>query len=462
MKFKYSILLLCLFICSCQRKDHYTPAPQRTYEQPKRLTYEEKRIQKLREQFNDKLEKAKNGDVDAMVRVSFSYRKGKYIGYEIGETYLKKDLTKALQWSFKAHEAGKKNMAILIAGLYKEMRNDEKYLYWLEAATKENGFNAITLHDDIAKMYKEGKGTKINLQKQFTNLIKGANLGSRDCQFELGKLYIKGNGFVTKDFLKGYTWLYLSMGFRKDSRREYILSQFKTLDSELIGKVLVRKKLFKSCKIPQLERKVKDALNGNKIKNREHMIYMKVIEESITKANTGDAKEMHMLGYLYEANPEIEGYLEKSFTWYKKGAENNYLRSIDKLCMLYGNQKKYKEAYKMSKKGLKQNSKYCKFYLASLYLEGQHVSKDRKKAHKMLSELAHKHYTRAQHTLGLLYWYGRGVPKNGAEAYKWLLISSAKEDRFRSDVKDLEKTLTPLQIGKGQDLAATWVKENKQ
>lgn len=45
----------------------------------------------------------------------------------------------------------------------------------------------------------------------------------------------------------------------------------------------------------------------------------------------------------------------------------------------------------------------------------------------------------AQHSLGLQYFLGEGVPKDDVFAYKWILLAGAKQEKSRTTI-DLSKS----------------------
>jgi TPR repeat protein len=57
----------------------------------------------------------------------------------------------------------------------------------------------------------------------------------------------------------------------------------------------------------------------------------------------------------------------------------------------------------------------------------------------------------------MMYYLGRGVPQNYAEAYKWYALSAAQGNAIAVTNRDrILGEMTPAQIAEGQRLAAAW------
>jgi len=71
-------------------------------------------------------------------------------------------------------------------------------------------------------------------------------------------------------------------------------------------------------------------------------------------------------------------------------------------------------------------------------------------------------YSTAQLNLGVLYEYGRGVPKDFVQAYKWYALaarSQAAKNPKAQSVKNrdyIARKMTPAQLSEGQKLVDGW------
>ena len=63
-----------------------------------------------------------------------------------------------------------------------------------------------------------------------------------------------------------------------------------------------------------------------------------------------------------------------------------------------------------------------------MYDSGLGVSKDAERAFDLIQKSARQGYARAQAELGAMHYLGRSVPKNDAEAIKWLTKAGEQGD----------------------------------
>ena len=71
-------------------------------------------------------------------------------------------------------------------------------------------------------------------------------------------------------------------------------------------------------------------------------------------------------------------------------------------------------------------------------------------------------YVGPVHPLGIMYWEGKGVPKNFVLAHMWLNLAATQGDELAIIERDfLEKEMTPDQIAGAQRLAREWTATGK-
>lgn len=73
---------------------------------------------------------------------------------------------------------------------------------------------------------------------------------------------------------------------------------------------------------------------------------------------------------------------------------------------------------------------YAQYYLGMMYLKGQGVAGDAKKAGEWFRKAAEKAIPQAQYRLGELYFQGRGVPKDYEFAYIWYSVGATHQHRL--------------------------------
>ena len=76
---------------------------------------------------------------------------------------------------------------------------------------------------------------------------------------------------------------------------------------------------------------------------------------------------------------------------------------------------------------------YAQFKLANMYFEGKGVPQDDAQAAKWFLETARQDHVEAQFIIGTMYEKGDGVPQSDAQAYSWF-IKAAKQGHNRSKI----------------------------
>lgn len=71
-----------------------------------------------------------------------------------------------------------------------------------------------------------------------------------------------------------------------------------------------------------------------------------------------------------------------------------------------------------------EGSALAQFFVGSMYLKGQGVLEDDRKAVNWYRKAAEQGYEDAQFNLGLMYFEGRGVHKNDVLAYAWSTLAA--------------------------------------
>lgn len=184
------------------------------------------------ERFNENLQKANNGDVEAMIDVAhdYSYGNGCDMDQEKAATWLEraakaghtdamlalaiylmigkgveKDVDQSTKWLQKAADAGDPTAMNNLGVAYKYGRgvdqDYEKAMYWFKEAAKmsEGVFGQV----NIGEMYKIGVGVPQSDEKAVECFKKGAEAGSDINMVALGLCYILGTG-VPQDDDKAY------------------------------------------------------------------------------------------------------------------------------------------------------------------------------------------------------------------------------------------------------------------
>jgi uncharacterized protein len=145
--------------------------------------------------FDSNLEKAKNGDINAMIDVAKSYEYPRCPGHPVA------DLKEQLYWLDKASKKGSVQALYELGCYYSQndkIKDPEKsFRYYMEAAEKGHAAAMCSL----AIIY-EGKNDLIESMRW---MLKAAEAGDKDSFFYLGHRYQNGEG-VPVNFVKAYAW----------------------------------------------------------------------------------------------------------------------------------------------------------------------------------------------------------------------------------------------------------------
>lgn len=103
---------------------------------------------------------------------------------------------------------------------------------------------------------------------------------------------------------------------------------------------------------------------------------------------------------------------------------------------------------------------YAQYYTGMMYLKGQGVVQDYKKAGEWFRKAAEKNIPQAQYKLGDLYYKGRGVPRDYEFAYVWFSVGAAHEHALSKKAIDkVKKKLSAEELIEADKLIATYVKK---
>lgn len=189
----------------------------------------------------------------------------------------------------------------------------------------------------------------------------------------------------------------------------------------------------------------------------------------LTKAaEAGDMKAQYLLAECYFHGEGTDENFEKAVFWYKKSVDQNYAHAQDMLASCYadgkgvqknneeaikclekaakqnfGNTqiklanllvkvKRYKEALSWLEKAVAQNSEEADFALGSFYLDEETGLQDFLKAATLFEKASEKGNLSAKNVLAVLYFAGKGVPKDPEKSLKLLKAAVEKGDRESS------------------------------
>ena len=108
-------------------------------------------------------------------------------------------------------------------------------------------------------------------------------------------------------------------------------------------------------------------------------------------------------------------------------------------------------------KAAEQGDPFAQFALGVMYYFGKGVPQDSKEAVKWFRKAADQGDADAQIKLGLMYEKGKDVPQNDVEAVKWYDLAASQGNEDAIKVRDLiAQSMTPAQIAQAKELASKW------
>ncbi|MDM1292561.1 tetratricopeptide repeat protein [Acinetobacter indicus] len=146
-------------------------------------------------------------------------------------------------------------------------------------------------------------------------------------------------------------------------------------------------------------------------------------------AEQGDAKAQNSLGNGYEYGYWGEINLKQAEYWYRKAADQNYVKGIHNLGVSIFLQKRYKDALSYFEKAASMNHADSINMLGIYHQEGIVFEQDYKKALEYFSKAIDIDADNASalFNIGQAYYYGEGVGQDYNEAFAWY-VKSANQD----------------------------------
>ncbi len=176
-------------------------------------------------------------------------------------------------------------------------------------------------------------------------------------------------------------------------------------------------------------------------------------------AQKGDPAAQYRVGKSLYEGKGVERNIQSSFEWYKKSAEQGYVKAQSGLGWRYasgiGTKKDYKKAFFWYEKAAQQGYAKAQRPLGVLYEMGNGTTKDPVKAAYWYKKAADQGLARAQVNLGNLYESGEGVEKDFKQATEWYRRST--RDGYARGQTHLGRMYElGLGVDKDLDRAAFW------
>ena len=123
----------------------------------------------------------------------------------------------------------------------------------------------------------------------------------------------------------------------------------------------------------------------------------------------------------------------------------------------------HKVAYRLTKLWVGQKQPDAQFNMGYLYYIGKGVAQDYAEAAKWYRRAADQGHTSAQFNLGFLYKNGLGVPRDKVLAHMWFDLAASRAKEWRQMEEEAKKSrdavassMIPAQIAEARKLAGEW------
>lgn len=157
---------------------------------------------------------------------------------------------------------------------------------------------------------------------------------------------------------------------------------------------------------------------------QDYSIITENIETIKKMAELGDADAQNKIGICYKLGlADFPQSYEDSVKWYLKAADQGFAKAQSNLAFLFlygeGVHQDSKKAVEWFSKAAEQGNAIAQFQLAWCYSEGDGIGQDLEKAFVWFSKAAEQGYPEAQLEVGYCYEFGKGISKNLEMAVAW-------------------------------------------
>ncbi len=341
---------------------------------------------------------AELGDSTAQNNLAFSYREGWGVAA---------NQEKAFEWWKKAADSDHIGSCDIVANALEEglgvEKNQNEAKEWKTKAFKLLLKNAekgdLESQFQIALRYRRGEGTDKNLDLAFEWMKKSAEGGYLKAQAELGSMYTK---------LYAWTLLGSDKYINFDESQKWLLKAAGSGSPDAARALAVKYRFGNDG----LEKNIEEALKWYRL-----------------EAKNGGPEVQYALGLSFLNGEEVIGGepipkdATEAFKWFRLAAEENHILSQLQLGICYnegiGVKKDETEAANWYRKAAEQGDAVAQFNLGVCYAKGEGVPKDQSEAVNWYRKAAVQGVADAQFNLGAVYIIGKGVPTDTVEAVKW-------------------------------------------
>lgn len=353
------------------------------------------------------------GDAQALNNLAVAYHKG------IG---VREDKQKAFQLFLQSAECGNPVAMDNVSQMYEQgmgvAPDAQKAFEWLSKSARAKAPDADQL-TRLGDMYMGGMGTSKNTSKAFQLYKQAAALGHLRAMSNVAAFYMEGiDGVVQKNAAAAL---------------EYLLPAAAQGEAGAISNLGIMH--IQGMGMPQDVTKGVELLTQAAAQNyRPALIALaqiygtaKGVEQNLPlalryaskAADQGDAKAMTLVGDLLM----LDHQEEQAYAWYTRAAEAGHLDAMTKLAFACA-EKEPRRAYELALEPAKQGDAKACYLLGALFYTGRGVEANLAEAVAWTRRAAEAGDAVSQFNLGVSYRDGKGVKSNADEAVRWFSLSA--------------------------------------
>lgn len=180
--------------------------------------------------------------------------------------------------------------------------------------------------------------------------------------------------------------------------------------------------------------------------------------ELLPLARKGDAVAQNYVGIMYAHGFGTDQDIDEAAFWYEQAARQGYTDAQFNLGFLRFQNGEYAAAAPLLAEAAVSGVGMAQYYLARMYREGIHFTRDDGVARTWATRAAENDITQAQFDLALMLAQGHGGPVDLREAYKWLAVAqAARYPGAEQNLAILAERLPPADVQAAQRAADQWV-----
>ena len=276
---------------------------------------------------------------------------------------------------------------------------------------------------NLGAMYVKGQGVKQDFTQAVYWYLKAAEQGDAGAQFSLGAMYTKGLG-VKRDQTEAFNW------YRKAAEQGHAGAQFN------LGLMYEKGQGVEQDYAQAVNWYRKAAEQGNAgAQCNFGVMYAKGlgVKRDQTEAfnwyhkaaEQGDTVAQSNLGVMYQYGLSVKQDVAQAVNWYRQAAEQGHADAQCNLGTMYeegqGVKQDYAQAVNWYRKAAEQGDANAQCNLGTMYAKGRGVKQDQTEAFKWYRKAAEQGHAGAQFQMGKMYAKGKGVEANDVEAFNWYL-----------------------------------------